>query len=322
MTPHPPPASLQALETRAERFDFFAAVRLVEAAFPDRARFGEGRRAIDEPIRLGQPPHLIFPPADIAGFEPAGAGPTPRLRSYVLGLFGPHGPLRRRAIMSVYRAAATLLGKAPIRRLRVGTADEPKTYVRQLTGWARAARWTSLRGVDYTHAAQTVDVPCLPFSGAGDWMCTPSDARAFSGHLKCAADVRIVGRAHGDAIDPDHFQLFTRSELRPLWRDARGLAIGIGVVVLASAALLYRIVGTPAALQPQVAQAPKTLDEAIAQLQAELQRDPRQPDGWRLLGQALQREGKAVESRDAFADGGAPLSTAQPSSSSRSASSS
>jgi hypothetical protein len=23
----------------------------------------------------------------------------------------------------------------------------------------------------------------------------------------------------GDALDPDHFELFTRSELRPLWLD-------------------------------------------------------------------------------------------------------
>ena len=134
-------------------------------------------------------------------------------------LLGPSGPLRRRAIMSVYRASAALLGRAPIRAVRAGTADESRSYVRQLTGWSRAARWTSLRGVDYTAAAQTVDVPCLPFSGAGDWMCTPADARAFAGHLTCAANVRIVGRAHGDAIDPDHFQLFTRPELAPLWRD-------------------------------------------------------------------------------------------------------
>lgn len=89
--------------------------------------------------------------------------------------------------------------------------------------------------------------------------------------------------------------------LRPLWRDARGLALGIAVVALASTALLYRIVGTPAALDVQAVQAPKTLGEAIAQLQSELRRDPRQPEGWRLLGQALQREGKAVEARDAFA---------------------
>jgi type VI secretion system protein ImpH len=90
---HLPPPDLRDLAARPERFDFFAAIRLVEAAFPDRARLGEGRRAVDEPLRLGQPPHLAFPPADIAGFQPGDAGHPPRLLAYVLGLFGPHGPL-------------------------------------------------------------------------------------------------------------------------------------------------------------------------------------------------------------------------------------
>ncbi len=134
-------------------------------------------------------------------------------------LLGVAGPLRRRAMMATYRQATALLGKAPIRALRIGTADEAKTYVHQLTGWARAARWTSLRGVDYTAAAETITAPVLPFVGAGDWMCTPADARAFIGHLACTAELRIVGRANGDAIDPDHFSLFTRAELAPLWRD-------------------------------------------------------------------------------------------------------
>lgn len=134
-------------------------------------------------------------------------------------LLGPGGSLRRRAMMATYRHVTALAGKAPIRALRAGTADEAKTYVRQLTGWAHAGRWTSLRGVDYTAAAETIATPVLPFTGAGDWMCTPADARGFAGHLACAAPLRIVGRAHGDAIDPDHFELFTRPELAPLWND-------------------------------------------------------------------------------------------------------
>lgn len=132
--------------------------------------------------------------------------------------------LRRRAVMSVYRHVTSLLGRAPIRALRAGTADEAATYVRQLTGWSRSARWTSLRDADYTRAAETITAPILPFSGAGDWMCTPADARAFAGHLACAAELRVVGRAHGDAIDPDHFQLFTRRELAPLWQDLAAAA--------------------------------------------------------------------------------------------------
>jgi len=89
--------------------------------------------------------------------------------------------------------------------------------------------------------------------------------------------------------------------LRPLWRDARGVALGIGVVVLASTALLYRIVGTPPALDAANLKAPETLGDAIAQLEAELQRHPEQAEGWRLLGQALQRENQPAKARDAYA---------------------
>jgi cytochrome c-type biogenesis protein CcmH len=89
--------------------------------------------------------------------------------------------------------------------------------------------------------------------------------------------------------------------LRPLWRDARGVALGIGVVMLASTGLLYMLVGTPRALDGTAQQTPKTLGDAIVQLEAELQRDPRQAEGWRLLGQAYQREGQPARARDAFA---------------------
>ncbi len=89
--------------------------------------------------------------------------------------------------------------------------------------------------------------------------------------------------------------------LRPLWRDARGVSLGIGVVVLASTALLYRIVGTPPALDAANLKAPDTLGDAIAQLDAELQRHPDQAEGWRLLGQALQRENQPAKARDAYA---------------------
>lgn len=89
--------------------------------------------------------------------------------------------------------------------------------------------------------------------------------------------------------------------LRPLWRDARGVAVGIAVIVLASGALLYRIVGTPQALDPANLAMPETLGDAIAQLEAELERNPDQAEGWRLLGQALQREGQSAKARDAYA---------------------
>lgn len=89
--------------------------------------------------------------------------------------------------------------------------------------------------------------------------------------------------------------------LRPLWRDARGVALGIGVITLLSTALLYRLIGTPQALDPASGQAPQTLEEAVVQLKAALARDPQQAQGWALLGQAYLRMEDAANARDAFA---------------------
>ena len=89
--------------------------------------------------------------------------------------------------------------------------------------------------------------------------------------------------------------------LRPLWRGARGVAIGVGVVVTASTLLLYQLVGTPQALNPAAVTAPATLGDAIAQLEIEMQRNPNQAEGWRLLAQGYQREDQPIKARDAYA---------------------
>ncbi|MGH8061126.1 MAG: tetratricopeptide repeat protein [Pseudoxanthomonas sp.] len=90
--------------------------------------------------------------------------------------------------------------------------------------------------------------------------------------------------------------------LRPLWRESHGVVIG-GFVALGLATFaLYRLMGTPAATDQAAANAmPTTLGEAITQLQAELQSNPNQPEGWMLLGKSLASEGRLAESSDAFA---------------------
>ena len=90
--------------------------------------------------------------------------------------------------------------------------------------------------------------------------------------------------------------------LRPLWRESRGLVIG-GFVALGLATFaLYRLMGTPTAADQVAANAmPATLDEAILQLQAELERNPNQPQGWLLLGKSLASQGKIAEASDALA---------------------
>lgn len=88
--------------------------------------------------------------------------------------------------------------------------------------------------------------------------------------------------------------------LRPVWRTrpvaGAGVVVGLGLV----AALLYTLIGTPRALDEVQRRAPETLADAIVQLQAELERDPNQVEGWRLLAGAYLAEGRSDEAQQAY----------------------
>jgi type VI secretion system protein ImpH len=80
------------LEAEPYRFTLFAALRLLERAHPQRPRFGESRKAAEDPVRLAQPAHLIFAPSDVVGFTLGGAS-KPRLEQHSFGVLGPNGAL-------------------------------------------------------------------------------------------------------------------------------------------------------------------------------------------------------------------------------------
>jgi len=84
---------LQALADRPYRFDFFQALRRLEALFADKPRIGKATRPQDEPIRFGQEPTLAFAPSTLASLKPRGEGLPPRLEVFFFGLFGPNGAL-------------------------------------------------------------------------------------------------------------------------------------------------------------------------------------------------------------------------------------
>ena len=89
--------------------------------------------------------------------------------------------------------------------------------------------------------------------------------------------------------------------LRPLWRDNRKVALAMMSSIAIVAGLLYLLVGTPRALDPTQRRAPETLADAVTQLEAELKRDPNQPEGWRLLARAHAAQGRLEQARDAYA---------------------
>jgi type VI secretion system protein ImpH len=85
-------SALTKLRENPSRFTLFAALRLLDQCNAQRPRLGEARKAADEAIRLGQPPYLIFAPAEIESFREADV-PRPVLQQYTFGLFGPNGAL-------------------------------------------------------------------------------------------------------------------------------------------------------------------------------------------------------------------------------------
>jgi len=88
--------------------------------------------------------------------------------------------------------------------------------------------------------------------------------------------------------------------LRPVWRTRPLAGAGVVASLALVTALLYVLVGTPRALDEVQRRAPETLADAIVQLQAELERDPNQVEGWRLLARAYVAEGRGDDARQAY----------------------
>lgn len=89
--------------------------------------------------------------------------------------------------------------------------------------------------------------------------------------------------------------------LRPLWRDKPVAGFGVLLSLALATGLLYTLVGTPVALDASTRRAPDTLADAVAQLEAELKRDPDQAEGWRLLANAYAATGRAPDAQAALA---------------------
>jgi type VI secretion system protein ImpH len=73
-------------------FDFFRAVRLLEAAHPERPRIGTSIDPREDPVRFGQRPSLAFARSTIESFVDGGAQPHELFVNF-MGLFGPNAPL-------------------------------------------------------------------------------------------------------------------------------------------------------------------------------------------------------------------------------------
>lgn len=88
-------------------------------------------------------------------------------------------------------------------------------------------------------------------------------------------------------------------------RNAIVIALAVALLMPLSAIVLYRLVGTPAALNPETAaQAPtdhgQNIEQAIASLADKLKQNPDDAQGWALLGRAYENTQRFAQARDAL----------------------
>ena len=88
-----PESFFRRLEQQPWAFDFYSALRRLEALHPGKPRLGRAARPIDEPLRLGQEPSLGFAASTLSGVERGREGGPPKLSVNFFGLLGPNGPL-------------------------------------------------------------------------------------------------------------------------------------------------------------------------------------------------------------------------------------
>ena len=173
------------------RHHIFAALRIIEAAWPDAPRMGQSRRPREDAVRLGQEPRMAFPPSTISGFRAPGAAPG-RLTNLFFGMFGPHGPL-----------PAHLTEYARERMIN-----------RRDTTFVAFADMLTHRMMSLMYRAWVTGQPAIDFDRGGD--------SAFSNHVAALAGLHGAAFQRRDAM-PDLAKRHFAGLLGTSVRNAEGL---------------------------------------------------------------------------------------------------
>lgn len=124
----------------------------------------------------------------------------------------------KRAIVTAMLAVARRSGRFPARALRLGSDDEPQTFVADLERFARTGRWASAEGVDYLGALSRLHIPVLSVVSEGDRLeCRPACGVRLATRLGASSDVLRVTCGDEDSRAPDHMGILTNGRARSTW---------------------------------------------------------------------------------------------------------
>jgi type VI secretion system protein ImpH len=88
-----PDSVIVQMSAEPEKYDFFAAVRLLQRHFRDLPRVGHSLSPAQDGVRFAQSPYLEFAPATIEAVQQSDPNRPPVIYSRHFGVFGPNGPL-------------------------------------------------------------------------------------------------------------------------------------------------------------------------------------------------------------------------------------
>lgn len=206
--------------------DLPAAMRAVARRHPDRPRFflGHSLSAHAGAASLG-----LFPDLPVDGAVLVGPVVWSRRQepSAVWWFY-------KKTLLRVWGHVTRRLGRTPARLLRIGTEDEPPSYVAQFADWAREDRWVSRQDapgaaesptgrVDYLAALGRIEVPVLVLNARGDrWISrTPCVQRFADAMERSAVTFLELGRRElGTKREPGHMSLVTDPECHRAWQRA------------------------------------------------------------------------------------------------------
>ena len=89
--------------------------------------------------------------------------------------------------------------------------------------------------------------------------------------------------------------------LPPLWKQARGTALAVMLILPLALGVLYALVGNRDALDPAKRDAAPTLDQAVDALAIRMRAQPDSLEGWVLLGRSRKQQQRYHDARAAFA---------------------
>ena len=131
----------------------------------------------------------------------------------------------QRVLFGLMWLLTELVGYLPSRRLRAGSDDAPREYIRQFHGHMRRDRWDARDGVDYAAALAQIQVPVLHVVSEGDQLARPQACARATAIIE-ERELLVLGRddAPGELarLRPGHMGLVTSAGSKLCWHWIAG----------------------------------------------------------------------------------------------------